>query len=494
MSKKYVIALDQGTTSSRTVLFNEKGKIESIAQKETKQIYPKNGWVEQNALDIYKNQLQTFKDVIKDNNIDPSAIAAIGITNQRETTIVWNKLTGRPVYNAIVWQDVRTTAICKDLTKKGLGDYVKENTGLVIDSYFSATKIKWILDNVDNAKEQADNGELLFGTIDTWLLWNLTDGKVHATDYSNASRTMLYNIKTLQWDDKLLKALEIPKSMLPEVKASSYHFGDFNFDGAGIPITGIAGDQQAALFGQACFEKGDVKNTYGTGCFLLMNTGEKIQYSNNGLLTTIAWGLDDKVYYALEGSVFIAGAAIQWLRDGLKIIDNAQETEFYANEVKDDNTVYVVPAFSGLGAPYWDMDARGAIFGLTRDTGKSHLIKATLESLAYQCKDLINAMQEDSKVKLNSLKVDGGASANNYLMQFQANILNTDVERAEIIESTALGAAYLAGIGIGLWSQEDILKNRKIDKKFISKMEEQKRTKLYKTWKKAVERTMNWDE
>ncbi len=494
MSKKYVIALDQGTTSSRTVLFNEKGKIDGISQKETKQIYPKNGWVEQNALDIYKNQLQTFKDVIKDKNIDPSDVVAIGITNQRETTIVWNKKTGRPIYNAIIWQDVRTTSICKELKEKGLDKYVKENTGLVIDSYFSATKIKWILDNVDNAKKQAENGELLFGTIDTWLLWNLTDGKVHATDYSNASRTMLYNIKTLEWDDKLLKALEIPKSMLPEVKASSYHFGDFNFDGDAIPITGIAGDQQAALFGQACFEKGDVKNTYGTGCFLLMNTGEKIQYSKNGLLTTIAWGLDDKVYYALEGSVFIAGAAIQWLRDGLKIIENAQETEFYANEVKGDNTVYVVPAFSGLGAPYWDMDARGAIFGLTRDTGKSHLIKATLESLAYQCKDLINAMQEDSKVELNSLKVDGGASANNYLMQFQADILNTNVERAEIIESTALGAAYLAGIGIGLWSQEEILKNRKIDKKFVSKMEDQKRKKLYKTWKKAVERTMNWNE
>ncbi len=494
MSKKYIIALDQGTTSSRTVLFNEKGKIDGIAQQETEQIYPKNGWVEQNAVEIYQTQLQTFKDVIKEKNIEPSSIVAIGITNQRETTIVWNKKTGKPIYNAIVWQDVRTTAICKELKKQGLDDYVKENTGLVIDSYFSATKIKWILDNVTNAKTQAENGELLFGTIDTWLLWNLTDGKVHATDYSNASRTMLYNIKTLQWDDELLKALDIPKSMLPEVKASSFHYGDFNFDGNTIPITGIAGDQQAALFGQACFEKGDIKNTYGTGCFLLMNTGEKIQYSKNGLLTTIAWGLDNKVYYALEGSVFIAGAAIQWLRDGLKIIDNAQETEFYANQVKEDNSVYVVPAFSGLGAPYWDMDARGAIFGLTRDTGKSHLIKATLESLAYQCKDLINAMQEDSKVKLNSLKVDGGASANNYLMQFQADILDSDVERAEIIESTALGAAYLAGIGIGLWSQEEILKNRKIDKKFIPKMEEQKRNKLYRTWKKAVERTMNWDE
>lgn len=494
MSKKHIIALDQGTTSSRTVLFNEKGKIDGISQQETKQIYPKHGWVEQDPIEIYQTQLQTFKDVIKKKKIDSSNIAAIGITNQRETTVIWNKKTGKPIYNAIVWQDVRTTDICKDLKKQGLDNYVKKNTGLVIDSYFSATKIKWILDNVTNARKQAENGELLFGTIDTWLLWNLTNGKVHATDYSNASRTMLYNIKTLQWDNKLLKILGIPKSMLPQVKASSYHYGNFTFDEINIPITGIAGDQQAALFGQACFEIGDTKNTYGTGCFLLMNTGEKIQYSKNGLLTTIAWGINNKVYYALEGSVFIAGAAVQWLRDGLKIIDNAQETEFYANQIKEESSVYVVPAFSGLGAPYWDMDARGAIFGLTRDTGKNHLIKATLESIAYQSKDLINAMQDDSKVKLNSLKVDGGASANNYLMQFQADILDTNVERAEIIESTALGAAYLAGIGIGLWSKEDILKNRKIDKKFNPNMEKQKRDKLYKNWKKAIKRTMNWEE
>ena len=494
MSKKYIIALDQGTTSSRSVLFDETGKICSISQQETEQIYPEHGWVEQNPLEIYQTQIQTLQNVVKEENIKFSSIVAIGISNQRETTIVWNKKTGKPVYNAIVWQDVRTSDICKDLKKQGLEDYVKENTGLVIDSYFSATKIKWILDNVPNAKKQAQNDELLFGTIDTWLLWKLTDGKVHATDYSNASRTMLFNIKTLQWDEKLLKILDIPKSMLPEVKASSYHFGNFILDGNTIPITGIAGDQQAALFGQACFEKGDIKNTYGTGCFLLMNTGEKIQYSKNGLLTTIAWGLDDKIYYALEGSVFIAGAAVQWLRDGLKIIETAAETEFYANLVKEDSSVYIVPAFSGLGAPYWDMDARGAIFGLTRDTGKSHLIKATLESLAYQSKDLINAMQEDSKVKLNSLKVDGGASANNYLMQFQADILNSVVERAEIIESTALGAAYFAGIGIGLWEKEDILKNRKIQKEFVPKMEEEKRNKLYKNWKKAVKRTMNWEE
>ena len=494
MSKKYIIALDQGTTSSRSVLFDESGKICSISQQETEQIYPEHGWVEQNPEEIYQTQIQTLQNVIQKENIKLSSIIAIGISNQRETTIVWNKKTGKPIYNAIVWQDVRTSDICKDLKKQGLEDYVKENTGLVIDSYFSATKIKWILDNVPNAKKQAQNDELLFGTIDTWLLWKLTDGKIHATDYSNASRTMLFNIKSLQWDEKLLEILNIPKSMLPEAKASSYHFGDFIFNGNTIPITGIAGDQQAALFGQACFEKGDIKNTYGTGCFLLMNTGEKIQYSNNGLLTTIAWGLDDKIYYALEGSVFIAGAAVQWLRDGLKIIETAAETEFYANQVKEDSSVYIVPAFSGLGAPYWDMDARGAIFGLTRDTGKSHLIKATLESLAYQSKDLINAMQEDSKVKLNTLKVDGGACANNYLMQFQADILNSVVERAEIIESTALGAAYFAGIGIGLWKKEDILKNRKIQKKFVPKMEEKKRNKLYKNWNKAVKRTMNWEE
>ncbi len=494
MSKKYIISLDQGTTSSRTILFDEKAEIRGISQQETEQIYPNHGWVEQHPIEIYNTQIQTIKDIIKEKDIHPNQIAAIGISNQRETTIVWNKTTGEPIYNAIVWQDVRTTEYCKILKKQGLEAYVNKNTGLVIDSYFSATKIKWILDNVPNAKEQAKNGELLFGTIDTWLLWKMTDGKVHATDYSNASRTMLYNINTLKWDEKLLEIIDIPKCMLPEVYPSSHHFGDFTLGENLIPITGIAGDQQAALFGQACFKKGDVKNTYGTGCFLLMNTGKKPQYSENGLLTTIAWGLDNEIYYALEGSVFIAGAAVQWLRDGLKIIDRAEETEFYANEVKEDSSVIVVPAFSGLGAPYWDMDARGAIFGLTRDTTKNHLIKATLESIAYQSKDLIHAMQEDSKVKLKSLKVDGGASANNYLMQFQADILNTKVERAEIIESTALGAAYFAGIGIGLWKKEDILKNRKIEKEFIPEMEDDKRDQMYKKWKKAVIKSMNWEE
>jgi len=492
--KKYILSLDQGTTSSRTVLFDENGIICGISQKETKQIYPKHGWVEQDPIEIYQSQLQTLKDVVKDNHINHASIVAIGITNQRETTVVWNKKTGKAIYNAIIWQDKRTSDYCKGLKNQGLEETVKEKTGLVIDSYFSATKIKWILENVPNAKKQAENGELLFGTIDTWLLWNLTQGKVHATDYSNASRTLLFNINTLQWDDDLLKTFEIPKTLLPEVKDSSCLFGDFNFNGKNIPIAGIAGDQQAALFGQACFEKGDTKSTYGTGCFLLMNTGEKPQYSNNGLLTTIAWGINNKIYYALEGSVFNAGSAIQWLRDSLEIINSAKETETIANKIKDDYSVFVVPAFSGLGAPYWDMEARGAIFGLTQDTGKNQIIKATLEAIAYQCKDLIIAMQEDSKVVLNALKVDGGASANNYLMQFQADVLNVKIERAKVLESTAQGAAFLAGIGIGLWKIEDILRNRDIEKEFIPEMEERKRIKLYKTWEKAVKRSMNWED
>ncbi len=495
MAKKYIIALDQGTTSSRTVLFDDTGKICGISQKETEQIYPEHGWVEQNAVEIYQSQLETLHKVMRENNVDFADVLSIGIANQRETTVVWNKNTGEPIYNAIVWQDVRTSKLCKELkADPKLNEYVHYNTGLVIDSYFSATKIKWILDNVPKAKELNEKGSLLFGTVDTWLLWNLTKGEVHATDYSNASRTMLYNIKDLEWDKNMLEKLSIPESMLPEVQPSSFHFGNFTFDEHVIPITGIAGDQQAALFGQACFKKGDTKNTYGTGCFLLMNTGKKPKFSSNGLLTTIAWGLDGEVQYALEGSVFIAGAAIQWLRDGLQLIDHAKDSEYFAKQVKGDSNVYVVPAFAGLGAPYWDMDARGSIFGLTRDTGKNHLIKATLESLAYRSKDLILAMEEDSGVKLASLKVDGGACANNYLMQFQADILGTRVERAEIIESTALGAAYLAGIGVGLWKKEDILKNRKIQKEFNPVMEVAKRDKLYATWKKAVSRSMNWED
>ena len=495
MTKKYILALDQGTTSSRTILFDELGKICGVSQKETEQIYPKHGWVEQNAVEIFQSQLETMHTVMRNQNIDFSAIASIGITNQRETTVVWNKKTGEPVYNAIVWQDVRTSKYCKSLKNdKELTDYVRMNSGLVIDSYFSATKIKWILDNVPKAREQSENGELMFGTVDTWLLWNLTRGKVHATDYSNASRTMIYNINELDWDEQLLDKLDIPKIMLPEVHPSCFHFGDFMINDHKIPITGIAGDQQAALFGQACFNKGETKNTYGTGCFLLMNTGDHPKYSNNGLLTTIAWGMEGKVQYALEGSVFIAGAAIQWLRDGLQLIDHAKDSEYFARQVEGDSNVYVVPAFAGLGAPYWDMDARGSIFGLTRDTGKNHLIKATLESLAYRSKDLILAMEEDSGFKLASLKVDGGACANDYLMQFQANILDSRVERAEIIESTALGAAYLAGIGAGFWKKEDILKNRKIQKEFNSEMTTDKRNKLYGTLKKAVERSMNWED
>ena len=493
MANKYIIALDQGTTSSRTVLFNEQGQLLDIVQKEFEQIYPTSGWVEHNPEEILKTQFETLAEIVSKNNISASEIAGIGITNQRETTVIWDKNTGRAIYNAIVWQDRRTAPICEELKSAGLESQVKESTGLVIDSYFSGTKVKWILDNIEGAREKAERGDILFGTIDTWLVWHLTKGESHVTDYSNASRTMLYNIKDLSWDESLLKILDIPKAILPSVKSSGYHFGDYELDGVKIPIAGIAGDQQAALFGQACFEPGMAKNTYGTGCFMLMNTGTKIQYSENGLLTTIAWGLDDEVYYALEGSVFIAGASVQWLRDGLKFFASASESERLALEVEGDNPVYVVPAFAGLGAPYWDMYARGAVFGLTRDTGKNHVIKATLESIAYQTKDILKAMQEDSKIELAELKVDGGASANNFLMQFQANILNTTVERPEVIESTALGAAYLAGITVGIWQKEDIIRNRKIEKLFEPNFDEAQRNKLYNGWKKAVKRTMNWE-
>lgn len=491
---KYIIALDQGTTSSRAVLFDEKGSIRGIAQQEFRQIFPQSGWVEHDPTEILNTQLGVLANVIQDNNISPADIAALGITNQRETTVIWNRKTGQPVFNAIVWQDKRTAPICEELKAKGLEAYVRENTGLVIDSYFSGTKIKWILDNVAGARDLAAKGELAFGTIDTWLIWNMTGGSVHATDYTNASRTLLYNIRQLKWDEKLLNELNIPAAILPEVKPSAADFGSWKLNGVSIPIRGVAGDQQAALFGQACFEPGMAKNTYGTGCFMLMNTGTKIQQSRNGLVTTIAWGLDGKVEYALEGSVFIAGAAVQWLRDSLHLIDQSKDSEYFAEKALGSNDVYVVPAFAGLGAPYWDMYARGAIFGLTRDTGKDHIIKATLESLAYQTKDILNAMQEDAGLTLASLKVDGGACANNILMQFQSDILGTEVERPEIIESTALGAAYLAAIQIGLWKKEDILKNRKIQKRFAPQMEEATRTRLYKGWKKAVERTMRWIE
>ncbi|MBK5278223.1 MAG: glycerol kinase GlpK [Bacteroidia bacterium] len=492
MMAKYIIALDQGTTSSRAVLFDEQGVIKGIVQQEFQQIFPKGGWVEHDPEEIWSSQSGVLNKLIADHAVDVSSIVAIGITNQRETTIVWDRKTGVPVYNAIVWQDKRTATICEALKSKGLTDYVRENTGLVIDSYFSGTKIKWILDNVDGARHKAERGELAFGTVDTWLIWKLTGGKSHVTDYSNASRTMVYNIRELKWDDKLLKELNIPKSLLPEVKPSAANFGSWSFHGTEIPIAGVAGDQQAALFGQACFEPGMAKNTYGTGCFMLMNTGSKIQLSKNGLITTIAWGLEGKVEYALEGSVFIAGAAVQWLRDSLHIIDQSKDSEYFAAKALGSNEVYVVPAFAGLGAPYWDMYARGAIFGLTRDTGKDHIIKATLESLAYQTKDVLNAMQEDAGVKLAILKVDGGACANNILMQFQADILGSEVELPEVIESTAMGAAFLAGIQIGLWKKEAIIKNRRIQKRFTSQMDEPTRTKLYKGWLKAVERTKGW--
>jgi len=494
MSKKYIIALDQGTTSSRSVLFNQEGQIMAIEQEEFEQIFPQDGWVEHNPMAILNSQLDTLNKLIKNNSLSAKDIAGIGITNQRETTVVWDKNTGQPIYNAIVWQDKRTAPICAHLKAQNMENYVRKNTGLVIDSYFSGTKIKWLLDNVTGAREKANNGNLLFGTIDTWLIWNLTQGKVHATDYSNASRTMLYNIKSLAWDNKMCEALNIPKNILPVVKPSSGLFGYYTLEGVDIPIAGVAGDQQAALFGQSCFEKGMAKNTYGTGCFMLMNTGENLQYSKKGLLTTIAWGLEGKVTYALEGSVFIAGAAIQWLRDGLKLIKNAPESEAVALEVSGETPVYVVPAFVGLGAPYWDMYARGAIFGLNRDTGQAHIVRATLESLAYQTKDILNAMQEDSGIALSTLKVDGGACANNLLMQFQADILNTVVERPEVIESTALGAAYLAGIGVGLWQKESIIENRKIDRLFAPGFESSKIDRLYDGWQKAVKRTMNWEE
>lgn len=491
---KYIVALDQGTTSCRAILFDEQGKICGTAQQEFTQFFPQPGWVEHDPMEIWKTQVGVLLRVILENQVPARSIAAIGITNQRETTVVWDRKTGEPVYPAIVWQDKRTAVICEELKTRGLSEHVRQSTGLVIDSYFSATKLHWILRNVKGAAERAERGELAFGTIDTWLVWKLTNGRQHVTDYSNASRTMLFDIRKLVWDEHLLSELKISRSLLPEVKPSASPFGVWHYDGVDIPISGIAGDQQAALFGQACFEPGMAKNTYGTGCFMLMNTGANIQYSKNGLITTIAWGLDGKVEYALEGSVFIAGAAVQWLRDSLHLIDQSKDSEYFAAKALGSNDVYVVPAFAGLGAPYWDMYARGAIFGLTRDTGKDHIIKATLESLAYQSKDILTAMEEDAGLKLSALKVDGGACANNILMQFQADILNTPVERPEVIESTAQGAAYLAGIQIGLWRKGDILKNRRVQRTFVPQMKEEDRARLYQGWKKAVQRSMNWVE
>lgn len=498
MGKKYVMALDQGTTSCRAILFDKDGKIAGTAQKEFTQIYPKPGWVEHDAMEIWGTQSGVMREVLETTGTNPYEIAAIGITNQRETAVVWDKTTGKPIYNAIVWQSRQTADICEDLKNKGLGPYIKETTGLIIDAYFSGTKVKWILDHVEGAREKAKNGDLLFGTMDTWLIWNLTRGKVHVTEYSNASRTLLYNIKQLKWDKRILKELDIPISMLPEVKQSSEIYGytdEKTLGGAQIPISGAAGDQQAALFGQACFKPGMAKNTYGTGCFLLMNTGEEAIPSKNGLVTTIAWGVDGKVEYALEGSIFIAGAAVQWLRDELRLVDNAKDTEYFATQVKDANGVYVIPAFAGLGAPYWDMYARGTIVGLTRGANRNHIIRATLESLAYQTRDVLEAMQEDSQITLQSLKVDGGAVANNFLMQFQSDILGVPVERPEVIETTALGAAYLAGLAVDFWeSKEEVIKGWNLDQKFKPSMVKGEREKLYSGWKRAVGRSKNWEE
>lgn len=493
---KYVLALDQGTTSSRAILFDTFGNIKFTSQLEFAQHFPENAWVEHDPEEIWSTQLQTAQNVMQYADAQANEIAAIGITNQRETTVVWDKNTGKPIYNAIVWQDRRTADICNQLKAEGLEDYVKENTGLVIDAYFSATKIKWILDNVEGTRAKAENGDLLFGTIDTWLVWKLSGGKKHITDYSNASRTMLFNINTLQWDKKLLQALDIPQNMLPEVKNSSevYTTTTENLFNGEIKIAGIAGDQQAALFGQTCFEKGMAKNTYGTGCFMLMNTGTKKVNSKAGLLTTIAWGIDGKVEYALEGSVFIAGAAIQWLRDGLKMIKSAAESENLASSIDNTGGVYVVPAFAGLGAPYWDMYARGAVFGITRATTKNDFVRATLLSLAYQTRDVLNAMEKDANTQLKTLKVDGGASANNLLMQFQADILDTMVERPKTIETTALGAAYLAGIAVGFYQKEELYQNSQIDNSFKPTMDNKTREKKYHYWQKAVERCKDWLE
>ncbi|MCO1601574.1 glycerol kinase GlpK [Desulfosporosinus nitroreducens] len=496
--KKYVMALDQGTTSCRAILFDKESKIVGVTQKEFTQIYPKAGWVEHDADEIWSTQYGVIAELIAKTGIKVDEIASIGITNQRETTVVWDKNTGKPVYNAIVWQCRRITAICDDLKNKGYEDMVREKTGLVVDAYFSGTKVKWILDNVEGARVKAEKGELLFGTTDTWLIWKLTGGKVHVTDYSNASRTMMFNIRELDWDKELLEMLDVPQEILPEVHNSSEVYGNTDagvFLGFEVPIAGVAGDQQAALFGQACYEPGDAKNTYGTGCFMLMNTGSKIYTSKHGLLTTIAWGIDGKVEYALEGSTFIAGAAIQWLRDGLKVIDVAPDSEYYAKKVKDSDGVYFVPAFVGLGAPYWDMRARGGIFGLTRGTTKYHIIRAALDSLAYQTKDVLGSMEADSGISLKSLRVDGGAVANNLLMQFQADILGTRVDRPEIIETTALGAAYLAGLAVGFWkSKEELASRWLLDRRFEPDMEEEKKAKLYKGWLKAVERTKDWED
>ena len=492
---KYVMALDAGTTSNRCILFNEKGEMCSVVQREFKQYFPQPGWVEHDANEIWVTQLAVAVEAMSKVGATAADIAAIGITNQRETAIVWDKNTGDPVYNAIVWQCRRTSEYCDSLMEKGLTEKFRRKTGLVIDAYFSGTKIKWILDNVPGARERAENGELLFGTVETWLIWKLTKGEVHVTDYSNASRTMLFNINTLEWDEEILQELDIPKSMLPKALPSSYVYGetDSSFFGGPIPIAGAAGDQQAALFGQTCFDAGEAKNTYGTGCFLLMNTGDKPVFSQNGLVTTIAWGLDGKVTYALEGSIFVAGASIQWLRDEMRLIDSAEDSEYMAKKVKDTNGCYVVPAFTGLGAPHWDQYARGTIVGITRGVNKYHIIRATLESLAYQVCDVLGAMNADSGIKLAALKVDGGASANDFLMQTQADILGVPVNRPKCVETTAMGAAYLAGFAVGYWKTlEDIRENWEFDRIFVPSITEEERIKRVKGWNKAVKYSYGW--
>lgn len=493
--RSYIIALDQGTTSSRCVIFDNESNVIEEVQKEFRQFYPHPGWVEHDAMEIYASQYAVMTEAIAKCGIRPYHISALGITNQRETTIVWDKNTGKPIYNAIVWQCRRTSSIVEQVRKDGLEKYIKENTGLVLDAYFSATKIKWILDNVEGAREKANRGELLFGTVDTWLIWKLTNGKVFATDYTNASRTMLFNIKELKWDEKLCKYFDIPLSMLPDVKHSSDDYGSVSIFGYDVPIAGVAGDQQAALFGQACFEKGDAKNTYGTGCFLLMNTGETLIQSKHGLVTTIAATSGSKIQYALEGSVFVGGALIQWLRDELRFIVDSSDSEYFANKVKDNAGVYIVPAFTGLGAPHWDMYARGTIFGLTRGSNRNHIIRASLEAIAYQTMDVLDAMIKDTNTPIKKLKVDGGASRNNFLMQFQADICSVSVERAKIMETTALGVAYLAGLKVGVWNSLDEIKSIwACDQEYVPSLDEDKKSMYQRKWHKAVEMCKGWIE
>ena len=494
---KYVMAMDSGTTSNRCILFDKAGNICSVAQKEFTQFFPQPGWVEHDAGEIWQSQLSVARHAMQKIGATFEDIVSIGITNQRETTIVWDKLTGQPVCHAIVWQCRRTSDAAEELKKEGLEESFRKKTGLIIDPYFSATKLQWILHHMPNAQERAEKGELLFGTVDTWLIWKLTKGKVHVTDYSNASRTMLFNINTLDWDDEILQKLNIPRCMLPEVKPSSCVYGesDPEFFGGPIKIAGAGGDQQCALFGQTCFDSGEAKNTYGTGCFMLMNTGEKPVFSKNGLLTTIAWGIDGKVNYALEGSVYVAGAAIQWLRDELRVIDSSADSEYFATRVKNTNGCYVVPAFTGLGAPYWDPFARGVITGLTRGVNKYHIIRATLESLAFQTNDVLRAMEKDSNIHLSSLKVDGGACKNNFLMQFQSDIIDAPVHRPKCVETTAMGAAYLAGLATGFWKdKEDVKKNWQIDKEFHPEMRAEQREEEIRGWNQAVKATFGWDK